>query len=263
MTFSARRPAGVIVALALVLALLAAGGLWWAAGGADRGRAAAGPGVYVALGASDAVGVGAQRPAQEGWVPRVHAGLPAGTQLVNLGISGATLGDVIERQLPVALDARPRWATLWPGVNDLRAGVDEAAFGRDLDLVLGELDRIEGITVVVLNIPDLRLLPVFGGGNAARLDATVQRRNALIAEAARRHGALLVDLYAGQLELAQHPEYISADGFHPSSAGYARIADLALERLRAGQASGVRRRASGMMAGAGVAGWRRGAATGV
>ena len=241
---------GVVVALALLFALLAAGGLWVVAGGAGRGRAAAPPGVYVALGASDAVGVGAQRPAQEGWAPRVHAGLPAGTELVNVGISGATLRDVMERQLPVALDARPRWATLWPGVNDLRAGVDEVTFGRDLDLVLGELGRIEGITVVVLNIPDLRLLPVFGGGNAARLDATVQRRNALIAEAASRHGALLVDLYAGQLELAEHPEYISADGFHPSSAGYARIADLVLERLRAGQGAGVRDQGSAIVGGA-------------
>jgi lysophospholipase L1-like esterase len=260
MTFTGR---GVVAALVLVLALLAAGGLWWVAGGTSRGRAAAAPGVYVALGASDAVGVGAQRPAQEGWAPRVHAGLPAGTQLVNVGVSGATLRDVIERQLPVALDARPRWATLWPGVNDLRAGVDEAAFGRDLDLVLGELDRIEGITVVVLNIPDLRLLPVFGGGSAARLDATVQRRNALIAAAADRHGALVVDLYAGQLELAQHPEYISADGFHPSSAGYARIADLVLERLRAGQSSVVSRQSSGTVGEPVLTGWRRGAAAGV
>jgi len=260
MTFTGR---GTIVALALVLALLAAGGLWWVTGGGDRGRAAAGPGLYVALGASDAVGVGAQRPAQEGWVPRVHAGLPTGTQLVNVGISGATVHDVIERQLPVALDALPRWATLWPGVNDLRAGVDEAAFGRDLDLVLGELGRIEGLTVVVLNIPDLRLLPVFGGGNAARLDATVQRRNALIAEAASRHDALLVDLYAGQLELAGHPEYISADGFHPSSAGYARIADLVLDRLRARQGSGVRDQGSGIIGGVARVGWWRGAAAGV
>jgi acyl-CoA thioesterase I len=259
MTFSGR---GAIVALALVLALLATGGLWWVAGGPGRGRATAAPGVYVALGASDAVGVGAQRPAQEGWASRVHAGLPAGTELVNLGISGATLRDVIERQLPVALDVRPRWATLWPGINDLRGGVDEATFGRDLDLVLGELARIEGITVVVLNIPDLRLLPAFGAGNAARLDATVQRRNALIAEAASRHGALLVDLYAGQLELAEHPEYISADGFHPSSAGYARIADVVLDVLRAEQASGVRRQASGAVGEAVVVGWRRGAVAG-
>ena len=259
MTLSGR---GAIVALALVLALLAAGGLWWVAGGAGRGPAAAAPGVYVALGASDAVGVGAQRPAQEGWAPRVHAGLPSGTELVNLGISGATLRDVIERQLPVALDARPRWATLWPGINDLRGGVDEATFGRDLDLVLGELARIEGITVVVLNIPDLRLLPAVGAGNAARLDATVQRRNALIADAASRHGALLVDLYAGQLELAEHPEYISADGFHPSSAGYARIADVVLDALRAGQASGVGRQAPGAVGEAVVVGWRRGAVAG-
>src|SRR5215213_867768 len=73
--------------------------------------------VHVALGASDAVGVGAARPAQDGWVPLVTAGLPEGTELVNLGVSGATLSDVIAGQLPIAVDAAPRWVTLWPGPN--------------------------------------------------------------------------------------------------------------------------------------------------
>src|SRR5207248_1576768 len=162
------------LALLLVVAGLLLAGVVVARARHQAG-AAAGPGVYVALGASDAVGVGASRPAQEGWVPLVYAGLPAGTQLVNLGISGATLRDVLDRELPVALDARPRWVTIWPGVNDLRAA---------------------------------------------------------IADAARRHRALLVDLYAGWPELAQHPEYISGDGFHPSSAGYRRIGDLVLAALR-------------------------------
>jgi lysophospholipase L1-like esterase len=29
--------------------------------------------------------------------------------------------------------------------------------------------------------------------------------------------------------LADHPEYLSADGFHPSSDGYARLADVFAE----------------------------------
>jgi lysophospholipase L1-like esterase len=43
---------------------------------------------------------------------------------------------------------------------------------------------------------------------------------------------MLVDLYSGWAELAAHPDYISADGFHPSSAGYRRLADLVLDTLR-------------------------------
>ena len=219
------------LALILVVAgLLLAGVL--VARARHQAGAAAGPGVYVALGASDAVGVGASRPAQEGWVPLVYAGLPAGTQLVNLGISGATLRDVLDRELPVALDARPRWVTIWPGVNDLRAGVDQQTFAAETDLLLEQLSRIDGATVVVLNIPDLRPLPAFASTDRASLDATVRQRNLAIADAARRHRALLVDLYAGWPELAQHPEYISGDGFHPSTAGYRRIGDLVLAALR-------------------------------
>ena len=54
----------------------------------------------------------------------------------------------------------------------------------------------------------------------------VQRWNAAIGQVAHKHGATIVDLYAGWSELAQHPEYVSSDGFHPSTAGYARLAEL-------------------------------------
>jgi lysophospholipase L1-like esterase len=42
---------------------------------------------------------------------------------------------------------------------------------------------------------------------------------------------VLVDVRGQSLELAQHPEYVSTDGFHPSSAGYMRIAELTLAAL--------------------------------
>jgi len=35
---------------------------------------------------------------------------------------------------------------------------------------------------------------------------------------------VLLDLY--HTDLASHPNYISSDGFHPSSQGYAQLADL-------------------------------------
>ena len=205
---------------------------WWT----RRDEPKEAPRVYAALGASDTVGVGATRPATEGWAPRVHAGLPEGTQFVNLGISGATLGDIVREELPPALDARPQLVTLWTGVNDLRAGVPLETFTRQLDAVLAAFARPQGRaeshpTVVVLNSPDLALLPVFASLDEAALDATVQTWNAAIAASAARHGAILVDLHAEWRELAQHPEYISADGFHPSSTGYRRIAELVLAAL--------------------------------
>lgn len=227
---------GLLLLIGVVSVLLAGG--WWRA--RDRAGAMAGPGVYVALGASDTVGVGATRPAQEGWAPLVQAGLPAGTAFVNLGVSGATLRDVLDRQAPVAVDARPRWVSLWAGVNDLRAGVALPDYAAQLDQLLGEVGAVPGATVIVLTIPDLRPLPAFATVDPDRLDATVRQWNEAIVAAAGRAGAVVVDLYAERLELAAHPEYISDDGFHPSAAGYRRISELALAALRSrlGQGAG-------------------------
>lgn len=192
------------------------------------------PPVYVALGASDSVGVGANDMARDAWPTLVHAALPPETQLLNLAISGATLDEVLRSELPPALDARPRWVSIWPGVNDLRTNVSLALFTRQLDEILGSFDNPESgakPTLIVLNIPDMRHLPALRGIDPALLDLTVRRWNQSIAEVAARHDALLVDLYGYGQELASHPGYISADGFHPSTAGYRRISELVLATM--------------------------------
>ena len=195
------------------------------------------PGAYVAMGASDTVGVGAKNPATENWAARVHAGLPEGTQFVNLGISGATLRDVLQQELPPALDARPRLVTLWAGVNDLRAQVPLPTYLQQLDTVLSQLKQVKSSadgaapTIIVLNLPDLRRLPVFQVADQRAVDQAVRQWNAAIADVVQRHGAVLVDLYAHGPDLSAHPEYISVDGFHPSTAGYQALADLVLTTI--------------------------------
>lgn len=206
--------------------------------GACGSRDAASPsGGYVALGASDAVGVGARNPETEGWVPRLHASMPPGTRLVNLGVSGAKLSDALRQQLPVALAAKPRVITVWLAVNDLRDHVPLSRYERDLDTLLGRL-RSTGAVIAVGNVPDLSLLPIadevlrqYGVRSRAELRAEIDNWNAVIARLARRHGAVLVDLHAQWPELQAHPEYISADGFHPSTRGYARLADFWRSKL--------------------------------
>lgn len=222
--------------LVLVMVGLVLGGVLVWRGRVGTARAVA-PQVQAALGASDAVGVGATRPTEDGWVPLVAAGLPEGTQLLNLGVSGATLADMIADQLPVAVDAAPRWVTIWPAPNDFRNGTALATFTQELDHLLTALqpaDLNQRRTIAVLSLPDLRALPSFARSDAAGLDARVREWNTAIAEVVGRHApdAVLVDLYGSWAELGAHPEYISGDGFHPSSAGYRRIADFVLDTLR-------------------------------
>jgi acyl-CoA thioesterase I len=183
------------------------------------------PLTYVAIGASDAVGIGAQNPETDGWVPRLAAQLGPTARLVNLGISGSTLHQALNEQVGPALDAQPDVVTVWLAVNDLNDHVPLEQYAADLDRLLARLDQTHA-RVLVGNVPDLGRLAASRGADAAPLQAEVDRWNVAIAETTARHGATVVDLFARWQEVAEHPEYLSADGFHPSSEGYQRLADV-------------------------------------
>ena len=115
--------------------------------------------------------------------------------------------------------------TVWLAVNDVNARVPLERYGADLDTLLGTLEATHA-RVLVGNVPDLGRLAVYRGVDPAPLQAEVDRWNAVIAETVARHGATLVDLFATWQEVADHPEYLSQDGFHPSSEGYQRLSDV-------------------------------------
>jgi len=191
------------------------------------------PVTYVAIGASDAVGVGARDPETEGWVPRFGARLGANVRVINLGVSGSTLGQALDEQVGPALDAQPDVVTVWLAVNDLNARVPLDQYAAQLDTLLTQLDGTHA-RVLVGNVPDLGRLAAYRGIDPAPLQAEVDRWNQVIAETTTRHGATLVDLYARWQEVAQHPEYLSVDGFHPSSEGYQALAEVFGEAVSAG-----------------------------
>ncbi len=196
--------------------------------GCARVETPARPFTYVALGASDAVGVGAANPEREGWVPQLAASFGPGTRVVNLGVNGSTLAQAIQEQLGPALDAQPDVVTVWLAVNDFTARVPLEQYTADLDYLLTRLEGT-GARVLVGNVPDLSPISPRVGVEPERLRAEIGRWNAAIAGVAGRHGAQVVDLSAHWRELADHPEYLSADGFHPSAAGYTRLAQIFAE----------------------------------
>jgi lysophospholipase L1-like esterase len=182
--------------------------------------------LYVAIGASESVGTGARNPATESWVAQLHAKMPRGTRLANLGIGGLKTHQAVEQTLPVAVDLRPTIVTVWLAVNDFATSVPLESYRADLDLLLGTLHRETRARVYVANIPDLTLLPIFSGLPADALRAEVELWNAAIAETTAANGATLVDLFAGWEELRERPEYVSRDGLHPSTRGHRRIAEI-------------------------------------
>lgn len=230
-----------LLVLVAVLATLVAGC------GTDRSSRAArpaattttAPGLYVAIGASDSVGIGSTNPAQDAW-PEVfrHMALPASTRFANLAVPGATLASALSDQVPKAVAMRPSLVTVWLNVNDLRDRVRPADFERGLERLVEQLRKEGGARVLVANVPPLDHLPAvrFVPIPVDLVDREVDAYNAATDGVARRQHAILVDLHAAGLAAraaGTEPGLVSADGFHPSTAGYALVARTFADALRA------------------------------
>lgn len=194
--------------------------------------------VYVALGASDAVGIGSQPTG--GYVSiitsRLRQRFPY-VRLANLGIAGATLPEIVRQELPTALALRPHLVTLMTGGNDVIRGVDPAEFRHQLSLLL---DRLLPITrrLVVATVPNMAMLPIMDtipdlvlpfGDKRGYVSARCLALNRVAIEEASRRGARLV--HVTMSDVLSDGNLVAADGFHPSDAGYRRLADRFWEQI--------------------------------
>ena len=204
--------------------------------------------VYVAVGASETVGVGADDPATEAWPRVLHERALPRSRFVDVGVSGSTLKAALAAQLPSTLAARPDVVTVWLAVNDAVAGVPVARYERQLTRLVRSLRQGGRTEVLVGNVPDLWRLPAYracltgAGGRPvdgvtcqlpvvparSQVKATVSAFNAAIARVVRSQGARLVDL-AREDDLAG---LTAADGFHPSTEGHREIARAFARVLR-------------------------------
>ena len=193
--------------------------------------------VYVAVGASETVGIGADNPQRDAWPVVLHRTALKKAQFVNLGVSGSTVGQAINEQLPAALAAEPDVATVWLAVNDLTHLVPVQAYEQQLTSLVHQLRRDGRTQVLVGNMPAVERLPAFRAclpdapadampcqlpvvPEVAEIRAVVTTYNAAIARVAKAEGATLVDLSKGR----DLTELTGTDGFHPSTAGHRLVA---------------------------------------
>jgi lysophospholipase L1-like esterase len=231
---------------ALVAALTLSACATTPSAGARPSGSAAAPVVYAAVGASETYGIGATDRYRQAW-PQIFYNdvLPRSAVLYNFGIPGATTAQALHDEVPAAVAVHPTVVTVWLNVNDLIGGVTAPAYEAQLGQVLRALRRGGQARVLVANTPDLGQLPAYraclpnapAGGPACLIPqallptpqavaSAVAAYNTAITEAARQEGATVVDLHLSGDQISQHPEWLSADGFHPSGQGYAVIAKL-------------------------------------
>jgi acyl-CoA thioesterase-1 len=189
-------------------------------------------GLYVALGDSTGVGVGAQDG--RGYVVRLYERMRArapGLRLLNLCVSGATAPMAAASQLPRALAAQPDLVTVFIGTNDALWGSFDG-FARATAAISSALGARE-IPTALATLPNLAHAPLASSPQLRSQRAALERKllafNDHLRGLAVRDGHTLVDVF--EVGLADVPHYFSADGFHPSSDGYAALAEYMWERV--------------------------------
>ena len=187
---------------------------------------------YVAIGASDAFGIGTHDPKTQSWPADLSHQIGGPVHLANLGIPSAT-ADIAQRdEVPVALSLHPDLVTIWLGVNDVEDGVTLDAFRLQLQGIITSLKQGGVTAIYVGNLPDLNLLPFFDKRDPVALAQQVQTWNAAISAICSANDTTLVDIYATRDQLVAHPEYISSDGLHPSTVGAQKIAGYFADALQ-------------------------------
>ena len=224
------------LALASVAGMVATGCSGGPSVEAPEAGPAARPETYVAVGASESVGVGAERPLIEAW-PRAlyRTALDRNTVFVSTGVEGTTVAEAIDEQLPLALELRPTFVTVWLNVNDLAAGVPVDDYQQQLTTLVRALRQDDRARVLIANTPPIDQLPIYqtlAGSQfppADEVRALVSAYNQAIEHVADAQGAELVDLHTAGIQAVEDGTFASLvadDGFHPSTEGHARIADV-------------------------------------
>jgi lysophospholipase L1-like esterase len=183
--------------------------------------------IYLALGASDAVGVGAM-PLTEGYVYLINQDLQVripGTFLINLAVPGARIDAVIDQVvLATHFHGEADLSTVWIGVNDLVRGGDPSRFQSELRRLLRRLQSRVSTVVVIANLPDLTQLSSFRTtpDPAVTLER-VKAFNRAIEVEAPYVNASIVNVFE---ESSSDDFAFDGEGFHPTAAGHRRLASL-------------------------------------
>lgn len=184
---------------------------------------------YVALGDSFTEGLNDAQPdgTFRGWADRlaeILAGDRPGFQYANLALRGKMLAEIVDEQVPVALELKPDLVTFCGGGNDVIVpGTDVDEIAARIDSVIGKLCAA-GIEVLLFNGPDTKSLSVM-----SVLRGKIGIYNSYLWAIAARHGIRVVDLWT--MQVLRDARAWSDDRLHFTPEGHRRIALRTAELL--------------------------------
>jgi lysophospholipase L1-like esterase len=136
-------------------------------------------------------------------------------------VSGATTEDLVRGQLAQGVALNPDLVTVGIGINDIGHGLTLEQFSKNYEEILSTLKEKTHAQIVVTNLPDVSSAPRIPSAMRSEYQRQIDQFCQRLVEIAERHGVTVFDIYTiTKEELPSHPEYFSADGFHPSDEGY-------------------------------------------
>jgi lysophospholipase L1-like esterase len=190
---------------------------------------------YVALGDSLTAGRGDEgtdgRPV--GWVQRLADILSVRTAvrcaLTNLATDGATVREVLSKQLPAVAARKPDLISVTVGMNDIRVrGFDELSFKADLGQLFERLAATQA-TLLTCTLPDLTTIMSLSQELREIVRERMRVASDIIREQAESYGAVCLDAWS--LPGVTDPDLYGSDGIHPNHKGHQFIAAACADRL--------------------------------
>lgn len=167
--------------------------------------------LYIAIGDSAAVGLGASQAAN-GYVGLIAANIEASTgrsvRIINLAVSGATIQDALRDQLPQLKQYDPDLVTVEIGANDMKS-YRAITFRKQLESLMQALPPGKSTVSTI---------PVFGMRQRSS-DQAAQAANIIIQELGDKYRIPIAPLYQTLLP-HQSVKIYASDFFHPNNRGY-------------------------------------------
>ena len=167
--------------------------------------------LYVAIGDSAAQGIGASRPGRSyvGEVSRhIQSVSSKRVRVVNLGLSGATVGIAIAKELPTLLKLQPDVVTVSIGANDIPS-FEPSRFEAEIRTLFASLPG----HAIVADLPTFYFLPA---------EKKVRIANAIVRKAAAKNGLVVAPLHEAMRRQGVWgvTTQFAGDLFHPNDRGY-------------------------------------------
>ena len=190
---------------------------------------------YVAIGDSLTAGRGDEgrdgRPI--GWAQRLADILGVRTtvrcSLTNLAVDGATVHEVLSKQLPAVAARKPDLVSLTVGINDIRRrDFDELSFKADLGQLFEALAATQA-TLLTCTLPDLSVIMSLSQELQEVVRERMRLASDIIREQAESYGAVCLDAWS--LPGVTDPDLYAPDRLHPNSKGHQFIAAACADKL--------------------------------